>query len=217
MINTSDPNDKPDSKSDSELFTRIWIFPREVFRYIQETKYSRHLTVILILAGIVRAFSRAADRNMGDNHSLAVVVGTSIVLGGLLGWISYYIYAFLLSWTGKWIGGKAESKDLLRVLAYGSIPSIVALIFLIPQIGIYGVALFQSESELVGAGILENSAFWGAMIIEIILGIWTLVLIIIGVAEVQQMAVLTAILNLILPLFIFILPILLVAGVYSAF
>ena len=198
-----------------EIFTKIWIFPRKVFRFIQAKKYDEYVYILLILVGIVRGFDRAIEKNLGDNLSLGAVLGFSIIGGGLLGWISYYIYAALLSWTGKWIGGRADTRALLRVLAYGSIPSIVALIFFIPQIGIYGIDLFRENGDLIEGTLIENMAFWGAVFLEMILAIWTLVLIIIGTAEIQNMSIATAILNLLLPVIVIILPVLIIIGIFS--
>ncbi|MFI8379470.1 YIP1 family protein [Leeuwenhoekiella sp. NPDC079379] len=215
MQQTNTPQESVENLTDRELFTRIWVFPREVFKFIEAKKYDEHVYVLLILAGIVRGFDRAIEKDLGDNLSLGAVLGFSIVGGALLGWVSYYIYASLLSYTGKWIGGRADSKGILRVLAYGSLPMILTLVFLVPQVGIYGIALFQAEGDITGGGMLENIAFWGSVLLETVLVIWSLVLIIIGISEVQQSSIATAILNLLLPIVIFILPILLIAGLFS--
>jgi hypothetical protein len=34
------------------------------------------------------------------------------------GWISYYIYAALISWSGKWMNGKGNTQLILRILSY---------------------------------------------------------------------------------------------------
>jgi hypothetical protein len=82
----------------------------------------------MLLAGISSAFNRAAIKSMGDEYSLLTVLAICIVLGGLLGWLSYYIYAVLMSWTGKWLNGKGDKDSLLRVISYAMIPSIAALL-----------------------------------------------------------------------------------------
>ncbi|MAW93625.1 MULTISPECIES: Yip1 family protein [unclassified Leeuwenhoekiella] len=215
MNTPSTPDQNLEHFTDRELFTKIWIHPRKVFRFIEAKKYDKFVYILLVLAGIVRGFDRAIDKNLGDKFSLIAILGLGIIVGGLFGWISYYIYAALLSWTGKWIGGRTDTRALLRVLAYGSIPSIIALIFFIPQIGIYGIELFRENGDLIEGTLIENMAFWGAVFLEMILAIWTLVLIIIGTAEVQNISIANAILNLLLPIIVIVLPILIIAGIFS--
>tara|TARA_Y100000782_G_C10048635_1_gene208521 strand:+ start:33 stop:590 length:558 start_codon:yes stop_codon:yes gene_type:complete len=171
---------------------------------------------LLLLAGIFNAFDRAIEKNLGDSMSLLSVIGFSVFGGALFGWISYHLYAALLSWTGKWIGGRASSKELLRVLAYGMLPAITALVFLILQIAIYGEAVFQEDLDLTKGSSFDKVIYYTSVFCEIVLSIWSFVLILIGISEVQNVGLFKAFLNLILPIFIVLLPILLISVLYSA-
>lgn len=215
MNTPSTPDQNLEHFSNKDIFSKIWVFPRAVFRFIEAKKLDEYVYILLILNGICNAFDRAVDRNLGDHLSLGVIILGCVLLGGLLGWISLAIYAALLSWTGKWVGGQADSKSLLRVLAYGTIPSIVASIFLIPQIGIYGIALFQQDGDITGGSVLQNVVFWGAMFLEVVLAIWSFIITLIGVSEIQQISILKAFLNLLLPILIFVVPLLIIAGIFS--
>ena len=202
--------EKPPHFSDKEIFTRIWTKPRDVLRYINDHEYDKYVSLLLVLAGISRSFDRAVMKDLGDSLSLIAIVSISIILGGLLGWISYYIYAAALSLTGKWIDGKGNTTSILRVLAYSMTPSIVALILLIPQIGVYGNEIFRSDGDIVSGGITSNIIFYGSIILEAVLGIYTIVFAVIGLSEVQKFGIGNAILNLLLPVLVIAVPILLV-------
>ena len=200
-----------DTLSDKEIFTKIWTEPRRVLKQINETKYEKYFYILLFLAGVSGAFDRAVNKNMGENVSLLGIVAGCVILGGLLGWLSYYIYAALLSWTGKWLDGKGDTDSIYRILAYAMIPSAISLIFLVPQIAVYGIDLFVKDGDLVNAGIVGNIVFWGSILLEIILGIFTIIFSVIGLSEVQKISVWKAILNLVLPLLIILGPIVIIA------
>ena len=200
-----------DTLSDKEIFTKIWTEPRRVLTYINETKYEKYFYILLFLAGVSGAFDRAVNKNMGENVSLLGIVAGCVILGGLLGWLSYYIYAALLNWTGKWLDGKGDTDSIYRVLAYAMIPSAISLVFLVPQIAVYGIDLFVKDGDLVNAGIVGNIVFWGSILLEIILGIFTIIFSVIGLSEVQKISVWKAILNLVLPLLIILGPIVIIA------
>lgn len=206
-----------DTLSDKEIFTKIWTEPRRVLKCIHETKYEKYFYVLLFLAGVSGAFDRAANRNLGENASLLGLIAGCIILGGFLGWLSYYIYAALLNWTGKWLDGKGDTDSIYRILAYAMIPSAISLIFLVPQIAVYGIDLFVKDGDLVNAGIVGNIVFWGSILLEIILGIFTLVFSVIGLSEVQKISVWKAILNLVLPLLIILGPIVIIAFIIYSF
>ncbi len=206
-----------DTLTDTEIFTKMWTEPRRVLKYINETKYEKYFYIILFLAGVSGAFDRAVIKNMGENVSLLGIIAGCVLLGGFLGWLSYYIYAALLSWTGKWLDGKGNTDSIYRILAYAMFPSVVSLLFLVPQIAVYGIDLFRQDGDLVNAGVFGNIIFWGSLSLEIILGIFTLVFSVIGISEVQKISIGKSILNLLLPLIIIVGPILIIALIAYAF
>jgi len=95
------------------------------------------------------------------------------------------------------------------------IPSILSLIFLIPEIAIYGNDVFKDKSELVNSGIVGNTIFWLSIFFEFSLSIITFVFMVIGVSEVQKFSLGKAFLNLLLPLLVFIVPLLLFVMIFS--
>ncbi len=203
------------SFTDHEIFTKIWTQPREVLQYIHDIKYDKFVVPLLILAGISRAFERAINKNLGDDLSLTVVIITCLISGGLLGWLSYYIYAALVNWTGKWLHAKGDTYSILRIIAYAMVPMILALALLVVQIGIYGLELFKTDGDIYSASITANIIFYGSAVLEIILGITTLVFCVIGVSIVQQLPTVRALLNLLLPILVIVVPLLLLVLLFG--
>lgn len=192
--------------TDKEVFRKIWTKPKQVLQYINETKYDKFFYVLLFFAGISRAFNRASSKNYGDDMSLLKIIGLSIILGGLLGWVAFYLYASLLRWTGEWINGKGETDSILRILTYAMFPTTIALLFLIPQISIYGVEVFKEHGDTVSADLYSNIIFYSSGIAQLILSIYALVFVVIGVSEVQQLSIGKTILNLFLPILVLLIP-----------
>ncbi|MCT4586398.1 MAG: YIP1 family protein [Carboxylicivirga sp.] len=203
--------------SDKELFIKIWISPREAFKYINDNKFDKFLIILLVLAGITRTFDRASLKSMGDNMSLIAVITSCIVFGALLGWITYYLYAAMLSWTGKWLNGQGNTKSILRMTAYSMIPSILSLVLLVPQVALFGNGIFQSEMDLYENNLLASIVFYFCLVLEIIFSIWTIVIFVIGISEVQKLSIGKSILNMILPGIILISFILLIVFVIRTF
>jgi len=181
------------------IFTKIWFSPRIVFRHVNDYCQDEFVKPLLFLAGISRAFDRASIKDLGDTMSLFGICAMCILVGGFLGWIAYYIYALAINWTGKWLKGAGNTASILRVMAYAMITSVAALVLLIPQIIICGNGLFQSDWDILEEGLLANLVFWPFWFLEVVLGIWTIVLLIIGVSEVQKFSIWKSILNILMP------------------
>lgn len=198
------------SLTDKEIFTKIWTNPRQVFKYINETNYDKHLALLLVLTGITRTFDRAFLNGESDTSLWATIV-ICIVVGAVLGWLTLYIYAGLLSWTGKWFNGIGNTSSILRILSYAMIPSIITLTFLIPEIGLYGAQIFKKDGVLISESWISNSTIYALIILKIVLTIWSLILCVIGVSEVQNFPVGKSVLNLLMPIFIILIPIVIIA------
>ncbi|MBN8641600.1 MAG: YIP1 family protein [Flavobacteriales bacterium] len=195
---------------DNELFKTVLLDPKKAFKFIHKYEYENHLKLLLVLAGISSTFDRAVNNNSGDNMSLGGVIALSVIIGGLLGWISYYIYAALISWTGGWLNGSARTSEVLRIIAYANIPVILALIIMIFQILLVGNSYFQSTIYLDDYGTAITIVYYGLAIAQLGLGIWNVFLLVIGVAEAQQFGYGKAFLNVILPILVIAVPILLI-------
>jgi hypothetical protein len=216
MEETNETPQEETHLSDNEVFTLIWTSPRKVFRFINENGYERYMILLLILAGISHAFDRASMKDLGDRFSLPALIGFCVIGGGLFGWISFYISAWLINITGNWIKGKASYSATLRMIAYAMIPSIAALAFLFIQISVYGIATFQSDGDITGGGILANIIFYFSMFLEFVMGMWTLALFVIGLSEVQQFSIGKALLNLLLTVLLIIVPVIMLVLVIDA-
>lgn len=203
--------------SDKEIFTKIFTSPRMVFRYLENKNYDKFVRPLLILGGISNALDRAVSKNLGDSLSLFAILGIAIVAGALLGWISYYLYSALISWTGKWLNGKADTDSIVRMFAHAMIPTILAFLLLIPQLAFFGKGIFQSYFDIHSQGTLYTAIYFGTVFLEVALGVWTMVIFTIGVSEIQEFSILKAIANIILPLIIILVPIFLVIFATSGF
>ena len=192
---------KPDGirLSDKEIFTKIWMSPRQVFKFINQNGYTKFSTILLILGGITGALNSASTRNMGDIMPLWSVLIVCLIGGGVFGWLYFYIYAALLSWTGKWLKGTGNTKSLFRMISYALIPSLLVLFTFILRIALIGNAEFQRNMDVLDNEFLITSLFSFSLFVEIVTGVWTLAILVIGISEVQKLSIGKSIVNLILP------------------
>lgn len=201
--------------TDEELFTKIWTRPRAVLKFINEFKYDKFSYPLLGVIGITNTMDGAVEGGMGHMFGLISILSICIIIGGLMGWISYYIFAALISWSGKALDGEANTQSIFRILIYASIPAVLVLILYIIQIFCWGLDVFKVNHDYTVGIIPQEIMFWLILAIELILSLFTLVFTVIGISEVQQFGIGKAILNLLLPIALVMIPVLLIYVISS--
>lgn len=209
MINQSPEENKPESTSINEenLLTKIWFSPTATLTYILKNCPQKYVLVLFALGGIVRSVERGIDKEMGEKMSTFGVLGFAFVLGGLFGWITYYLYAWAISVSGNWMSGQAEPAALRTVIAWALVPTVCSLTLLIPQLFLFGDDLFRADA--LDMTFETSSLHFFFAILKISLSIWSVVILVKGISLVQNFGIGKSILNMMFPGLFVMVPLLL--------
>jgi hypothetical protein len=174
---------------DPNPWKTIWRRPRATIRYLVATDPTRNVMLLAALNGINSSLSRAVERNAGDVMPLAAILGIAILLGPIGGIIWLYLGSALLRWVSGWFGGRGQAEHIRTVLAWSLVPILVTMVFWIPQLLLFGQEMFQAEMPRVESDpALLNTmvALGGVEVVAIlVLGIWSLVVYLYGLGEVE--------------------------------
>ena len=204
------PPDYPESSRPGPLRT-IWRNPRETIRRIVATDPELHVTLLICLAGIGESLNRASNRNAGDKLSLEVILAFACILGPLGGLFGVWMYSHLIRFSGNWLGGRGIYEEIKAAIAWASVPNVAGLVLWIPLLLITGREAFTEDApNLVANSQLAIAAFLIA-IAQLILGIWSVVLLCNTIAEVQDyQSAWRGLGNLLLAGFVLVIPIVIV-------
>ncbi len=167
-------------------FLTVWISPRETVRRIIAENPELHVILLACLTGVVETLDRASGRNAGDKlpmASLIVIVCAGGPLGGL---VSLWISSHLIRWTGGWIGGVATREHVKTAIAWASTPVVFALPLWIAKLLLFGSEMFTEETPRLDAHPILLIPLIAMALIEVVLSIWSLVLLCNTLAEVQS-------------------------------
>ncbi|MFO0013388.1 MAG: Yip1 family protein [Planctomycetota bacterium] len=164
----------------------VWFAPRATVRRIVSVNPTLYVLPFVCLAGIGSALDRASLRNLGDQTSLPAILTIAVILGPLGGLLGWWIGSHLIRISGAWIGGIADSEAIRTALAWASLPNVLALFLWIPQLALFGSENFTTDTPQIDSqpGLLVALMVIG--VLELTLGIWTLVLLCNMIAEVQN-------------------------------
>jgi hypothetical protein len=188
----------------------IWTSPRKTIAEIVSTNPSYGFVFLCFIygfSGILNSTQRVAA---GGSSSWGIVLIAAIA-GVFLGYLSFTIFSFLITWTGKLCGGKAKYKEVRAAVAWSNVPVIVDLLLWFSLIMFVGTAL-PSENMAQVSTINEGNAIVVPQspllltigFLRLALSLWSVVIFISGLSEVQGYSVFKAILNTLLAILVII-------------
>ena len=189
----------------------ICIKPRATIQKIVDKNPEDSVILLACLAGISNVLLRANDRGMGDTMELFDIILLSLILGPFSGVISLYVGSYLIHWTGKWIGGTSSLQNIRAAMAWASIPMVLTLLLLIPEIIVFGEEMYTTQTPIMDSStsLLYAFVIFGVGVIYGILGIWSFILYLHCLGQVQGFSLLKTFGNILLAGLVIYIPIVL--------
>lgn len=148
---------------------------------------------------------------MADDMQMTTLFFTIIVTSIIGAIFYYYVIGGLLYWLGSLLGGTGTYEDVRLSLAYAYIPTIFSLLIWIPSFILFGKDNFTSLTPKLDSSTGLTITYYVFGIIELIIGIWGIVIYLKCLGEAHKFSAWKALLTVILPIITLILLITIVA------
>lgn len=173
----------------------IWTQPRQTIRAIVARHPRYHFFYLAALYGLQNVLFYATYYSVGLTFHFAIVLLLAVVLSPLIGIVWFYFYGWLLHFTGRWLKGEAPFSHVQAALAWSKVPLVINILMW------FILLAFTSEGMFIQYVSAPSIFFINA--ITLITGIWSLVILIQGIREVQNFSVWRTIGNLVIAYVIF--------------
>jgi hypothetical protein len=192
-LRPSQEADLSDGASDAlNPWVSVWTRPRATMKFLVKHDPDRHVLLLAVLGGIVGMLGNATFRNFGELLPLGGVLLVALIGGPISGLISLYLSGALLSWSGKKLGGRADSDRVRLAVAWSSVPTLVAGVLYLPLILVLGNDLFKNKIPGPGSNPLAALLMLVLGTAQVVLGIWSLVLYLKCLGQVHRFSAWTA-------------------------
>nr|WP_315022502.1 Yip1 family protein [uncultured Aminipila sp.] len=206
----TEANNDSDTQEKMNPWFSMWTKPSKTMRYIINDNPRKYIIPLAMIYGVLTALDKASLKSMGDTFSFWSILLIAIV-GGSIGGICYvYLDAILLRWTGTWIGGKGSTEHIRAAITWGSIPYIIVSVLWIPELILYGEELFTTATPTIDASISLSMLLIALGMIEFVFSIWSVIVGLKCLGEVQGFSAWKALGNSILAGLVILVPVIIV-------
>ena len=191
--------------SDKSAWLTIWTRPRETIQRILSDNPKQGLWRLATICGFVSLLSGFQSLSMGSQVELWVIFLVSLIFAPIWGYILFSVWSGVMTWVGRLFKGNGDFQGIRAAYAWSCVPVLVNALLWIVMIVFFGSALFIEggttfQTFPLGMGILLSLLLLG----KVIMSIWSLVIYLNALAEVQQFSVLRAIGNIVVSGIIFV-------------
>jgi hypothetical protein len=184
------------------VLINLLLKPKKAFGTIYAYGLYRYTWPFFVLMGIsgklgAKLFILADSRN-----EIFLQLSGYVVWGALVGWVGCWIFTMLISVTGKWLDGRADSDELFDITSYAAIASVITLLSTIICLYLLRHAGYTDDKyphtwdnifyRIARAHHYINSAA----------GFYGFILLVIGVSVAQGFSIATGFINVLLPVLI---------------
>jgi Yip1 domain len=186
ILQLTDAYPLPALPSHRRPFLTMWTRPRETVRWIVAENPDLYLKSLACLCGIGDLLSRDFANNTAERPPAAIVAAVleACLYGPLWGLLWLWLASHLVTWTGRWIGGKATREHLKAALAWASVPLVCGVPLWVPLVAYSYVFAEDAPNETTQSALLVVGLLT-TFLVEAALAVWAAVLLCQTVAEVQ--------------------------------
>lgn len=175
----------------------MWVHPRKTIRAIVDLNPNLGLWWLSAFYGFSSLLYLAQVFSLGDWMNFYLILFGSIVISPFWGYVSFTFNSWVVFMMGKILSEKGRYRHIRASLIWANAPMIVNAIFWIVLVIFYRTSLFR---DFPGGHLLsaeETTLFLIILFIQLILAIWTLILFLHALSEVQKFSIGRSILNVI--------------------
>lgn len=184
--------------TDHNPWITIWTEPRETIRRIIAENPKRSLWVLAAIYGFSSLLNSFQSGSLGVSMGMAPLFLLALILAPFWGYLIFAFWSFVVVWTGKIFKGQGNFQTVRAAYAWSCVPLSVTAVLWVLLILFFGHPLFTNfpQEHLLTGG--QTALLFCILIAKVAMVIWTLVIYLNALSEVQRFSILRAIGNVII-------------------
>ncbi len=181
----------------SNPWISIWTHPRATIARIAVDHPNRSLWLLAGIYGFCSLMNMFQSIALGETLSILGIFILAVLLSPLYGYISFSLWSWFVFLVGKWFKGEGTFKTIRAAYAWSCVPMALNIPLWFLMVFLYGHQVFLNfpDTHLISSS--QVIFLFVILIVKVVLTVWSLVIYLNALAEVQRFSVLRAILSLV--------------------
>jgi len=167
----------------------VWTQPRATIREIVAVNPNRSLWLLAAIYGFSSILSTFQSLYIGHQIGVVEILFIALLLSPIWGYIGFSIWSFFVYYIGKLFKGAGNFKEVRAAYAWSCPPLIVNAVLWVLLMATFGRELFMNVPETQGLTKLEVVVLFLVLLARLVTTIWSLVIYINTLSEVQKFSV----------------------------
>lgn len=196
------------------IFPDLLRNPKIAFQDLKEQQSKKVTVFLVILFGFTFFIERASTKNLGDDFSMLTIFIFALVLGPLLGLISWLILSSVSFIMARLLGGTGTWAETRIATTWSTLPYISKWIILFFQLIMFRSELFKTETPIMDGSLFLMFAFLVLAIVDMVFTFFYLYVFSNFVAEVHDFSAWKGLLSVVLLWILLILLLIVLAALF---
>lgn len=160
----------------------VWFHPKETTRYVITHKNIWYAILLISIGSIGSLLAGTSDSGFSPSYSIGLILALVIIFSPIFGIIYTTIFAGAIFLTSKLFKGIGSFKDIFKTISLINIPAMILIPFYLIWLLSNPDSFFTPDSEPF------NLIGFLAIFVSFVVAIWSIVILIAGVAEVHKIS-----------------------------
>jgi hypothetical protein len=185
-------------KKGPNIWRTVWTEPRETISRLVMNPLARKtfwaLAAVYGFCSIMNLFQAASA---GFALSTFEMILASVIIAPVWGYIVFSFWSWVVTLVGRWFNGKGSFAQIRTAYAISCVPMAVTAALWLFMVLLFGQELFMSFPDAFLLTNVQLAVIFAILLSKVVLAVWSLVIYINALSEVQQYSVLRTILTII--------------------
>lgn len=175
----------------------IWTRPKNTVARIVQENPNRSLWWLAAIYGFCSLLNLFQSMALGNAMGIVGIFALAVIFSPIYGYISFSIWSGFVYWVGKWFKGQGSFREVRCSYAWSCVPILINIPLWIIMASLFGNQLFMNTLSANALPKTEVFLLFAILIAKVVVAIWSLVIFLNALAEVQKYSMVRSIFNVI--------------------
>lgn len=167
----------------------VWTQPRDTIQQIVDENYEDMVLLLAVLPVLMQWLYYVGISILSNLPLSSISLAISITAGVVLSIVLLYVNGAVTRWTGLWFDGNASAENIRAAIAWSMVPAIAGLSLMLLGVALSGLTMHTEAQSADWASRMTSFAQTGFALLQCVTMLWSVVIYINMLSQVQGFSI----------------------------